>query len=977
MSKSSWADPSARKEKYMIYTSQTARTETNQASEHASEVFAGRLCSFTDALWLSATKDRIFAVTGLPFWAPVAGKLLNDPQLQHLFEEGNEILLSLSQDIQLLKDGETVELKVSEKEMISELLQSVLNAPGKLDENGSLRLDLKSPLIGTHYAVNLLLGDRENYPDPLQTTPKSVLDHFGRGSFRSSQEKQVLATRYELNPDINGETANRQFYLTEDGRQIFYSLDAQHNVREAYCVHHNNYSEITYKTNGNLEIKRTIFILPQQDGMPSAVEAQRIAITNNGEHRRDLRIVVTGMFGITDPGTLTSDIIYANVVVESEVCSIDGKPVAVSAHHQPKQCNGEKRFAMLLKNGEGMDEYTSDVNGFLGSGSYDRPEGLFRLSNSHSRRAASFYAMAKSFTVNPGQTVFIDELVGMCEDPEDVREDFKKQLACLYARYRDPEQLDITLQKVIDSAADYRRYLSVNTDDQDLNAYLSNNLPFQVLYQTYISRSFAWTQKSYRETGFREIQDLFASMYYLHAEGKDELVRELLSSWIVNVFELGYAYHNFTTRGKEPGMCSDDQLWLVQAIYRYVRLSGDSEFLKKEFPMAGSDKTRRLIDTLKAILIYSGRISVGRHGLPLLDKADWNDTLRLDKGVLDGPDKEELYYRQLEESGRPFGSPLENSQSESVMNAFLLVIAANNTAYLADLIDEKEIRKLAEEIKKDTAESIRNNCWKGDFFARCLINDERPYRYLGSRGDKLSLDENIDGSYYLNSFSWALLADVADEKQIESMLDVIDHYLKTDAGLKLCTSVNYDLLDVITGTSFYFPGDRENGGVFKHAAMMATVASLKKAKSISDPALAKRLRDLAFFMISKTLPYKTLEDPFVLKGNPRFCTQYNNSQTGENIGPILSGTASWLTLALYEVCGIDIDGDTITFSPVINRPHFAYQLNINGTRLNVEIDGTAAFRMNRNSRLCFDGSLISSSFPLPHDHKAHEIRITL
>ena len=346
----------------MIYNFQTARSESNRASEHASEVFGEKLCGCTDALWLSAAKDRLFAVTGLPFSAPVAGKLLNDPLLYRIFESGNDLLLSLSQDISLEKDGQIIDLRLPEKQRIGELLQSVLAAPGKLNEQGELRIDLKAPLIGTHYAVNLLLGDRENYYDPLQTTPKSVLDHFGRGSFRSSQEKQVLATRYELNPDINGETANRQFYLTEDGRQIFYSLDSQRNVREAYCVHHNNYSEITYKTNGALEIKRTIFILPQMDGMPSAVEAQRIAITNNGENKRELRIVVTGMFGITDPGTLTSDIIYANVVVESEICYLDGHPIAVSAHHQPKQCNGEKRFAMLLKDGEGMDEYTSDVN---------------------------------------------------------------------------------------------------------------------------------------------------------------------------------------------------------------------------------------------------------------------------------------------------------------------------------------------------------------------------------------------------------------------------------------------------------------------------------------------------------------------------------------------------------------------------------------------------------------------------------------
>ncbi|MBR5048073.1 MAG: hypothetical protein IKX74_00230, partial [Erysipelotrichaceae bacterium] len=59
------------------------------------------------------------------------------------------------------------------------------------------------------------------------------------------------------------------------------------------------------------------------------------------------------------------------------------------------------------------------------------------------------------------------------------------------------------------------------------------------------------------------------------------------------------------------------------------------------------------------------------------------------------------------------------------------------------------------------------------------------------------------------------------------------------------------------------------------------------------------------------------------------------------------------------------------------RPHFAYQLNVQGTQLNVEIDAAAAYRLSENSRLYLDGSLISSSFPLPKDGKSHEIRIIL
>ena len=320
---------------------------------------------------------------------------------------------------------------------------------------------------------------------------------------------------------------------------------------------------------------------------------------------------------------------------------------------------------------------------------------------------------------------------------------------------------------------------------------------------------------------------------------------------------------------------------------------------------------------------------------------------------------------------------VSTSNDESVMNAFLLVIAADNTKYLADMINDEETAETAYRIKTDTVASIRENCWKDDYYARCLINDGRKYTYLGATGDNLSLDPEINGSYYLNSFSWSLLSDVASEEEIVSMLDIIDRYLKTDAGLKLCTPVNYDLLGVVTGTSFYFPGDRENGGVFKHAAMMATVASLKKARTVSDPSLAERLKNLAYFMIEKTLPYKTLDNPFVLKGNPRFCTQYNNSETGENIGPILSGTASWLTLALYETCGIDIQGDTMTLSPVLNRPHLNYSLNVNGTLLNIDIDGSRNFRLGDNSAIYLDGNRSSSSLLLPQDGRTHNIKVVL
>ena len=262
---------------------------------------------------------------------------------------------------------------------------------------------------------------------------------------------------------------------------------------------------------------------------------------------------------------------------------------------------------------------------------------------------------------------------------------------------------------------------------------------------------------------------------------------------------------------------------------------------------------------------------------------------------------------------------------------------------------------------------MQKNAWKGDFFARALINDDREggYTYLGAGHDGLSADPKCDGTYFLNSFGWSILAGVATEEQIATMLDVVEQQLKTNAGLRLCTLVQYERLGCNTATGLYYPGDRENGGVFKHAAMMSTAAMLKAAKWVKDEKLAKRLVDLAWFMIGKTLPYKTLETPYITKGNPRFCTQYNNSETGENIGPMLSGTASWLTLVLFELLGIEDSEQGLAFDPLLaESDHMAYTMQRGNVTLHVQIGSkNGHFRMNPETRFVLDGASCAARLP--------------
>lgn len=970
----------------MYYTNEQARTQTLTAAELLSRCFPEQAAlGALDGEFFSARRQAALGFGGLPFEAPVCAYLLNDETVAGYLARFSGSQLFWLEGTELrhrTEEGET-QLPPPVAQAAGEICRRVLQAPGQLNEQGELLLDLKTYPVGPHYPVNLLLGNRAGYAYPLCTTPKSALDALGRGSFRATGGQQVLATRCVLQLEENGEPANRQFYLVEDGKQIFYSADVNENVVSATCCHSQNRTIITYHTQCGLEIRRTIFILPQEDGMPNAVEAQRVEIINHTDRARQLKIVMTGVFGIAHPTTIANDVVYANVVIESEVFYDGDRAAALTLHHKPKENEGEKRFAALLCNGETMDEFCVSQSDFIGSGSLAHPELVAHLPSRYNRKMAPFFAMGKTFQVGPNASAVVDEFVGMMETEGDAAAPFDGALHCLLENYADPAALTGTFQKVVNFWNRYPAYLVPDIGDDRFKAYVSHNLPFQVLYQTYVSRAFAWTQKSYRETGFREIQDIYASMYYLSAMGENDLIKDLISNWVRSVFRMGYAYHDFTFQGKEPGDCSDDQLWLVQAVYRYVMLTGDTGFLREEYPIAGEEGAKRpLWETLMAILTYSGKISVGLHGLPLLDKADWNDTLRLDREVIKGPEKEARYRRQLREKGQSYGVPFENTMSESVMNACLLKIAADQVAAMAPLIGKTADGEEAAAIACRTAESMQQNAWKGDFFARCLINDGREggYTYLGAGGDGLALEPHMDGTYFLNSYSWSILAGVATEEQIRIMLDKVQTYLRTDAGLKLCTLVEFDRLGIGTGTALYFPGDRENGGVFKHAAMMATVASLKAAKTVRDESLARELAELAFFMIGRTVPYATMDRPFTIKGNPRFCTQYNNSETGENIGPMLSGTASWLTLAVYEFLGIEVGSDTIAVAPVMasGRARMGYTLQLADTTIVVEIvsDGLQ-FRTGKQTAYLLDGKTVPSVFPRPRDGAEHHLLIRL
>lgn len=946
----------------------------------------------------------VIGIAGLTFDSPLIGVATGDEAVYNALlaetKSGKSVIFANGKAYSE-KNGTVSECKFDKivLEHVEDAIKESEEWGGKLNESGELICNPASPAPGPHYYTNMMLGNRIGFDRPLQSTPKSTVDRLGAGSFRAHADTQVLATRWDYLPEENGFPANRQFYLVENGKKIFWSGAAiADGLKTVRTIHSQNRSIIEYELEDGLKVKRTIFIVPQHDGMPLAAEAQMIEITNAGTHNRDLRLVYTGMFGTSETHALSEDVIFTTVVTQSEVFFNENDELrAISFNPNSKWTKGNIRFDTLVAHtDEGTvypDEYSARYGDFVGSGSLENPEFIEPLSSCPSRKGPGFYALSVPFTVKSGRSVRVDNLV--CLSSDAVNDDYvpevtpavEMEAASVYIS--DPSHLPSDLESVIDFTHRYSGYMQIDSADEDFSAYVNNNLPFQVFYQTFVSRSLDWTQKGYREIGFREIQDIYASMYYFAGMGETEFIKSMLTGWIENVYEDGYTNHNFYWIGKEPGWWSDDGLWLLQALDRYVGLTGDYDFLTQKFAMAGTKKTKKdagikrpLIDTVKAIIVYSCRISVGKHGIPLIDRADWNDCLRVDPDSISGADKIEKYKEQLKAKGASYGEiPFESEYSESVMNGFLLKVAIDAAegmfAKLGDSSFAKELKSMSSKLSSD----LTDNCWKGDFFARVLFNrSSKPnLKYLGATGDGLAVEPGHTGTYFLNAFSWSLLAGVADEKQIGVMLDSLDRYLKSPYGFRLCSTVDYPQIAPKIDVALYYPGDRENGGVFKHANMMAASAMLKAAKSVSDDSLARRLTGTAYWIIDKIVPFKTLKSPFTVCGNPRWCTQYNNSDSGENIGPTLSGTSTWMLLSLFQCFGVEFTSDCLVCEPLLRDEETSLNVSIKSVSAgyNIHITKPEGFRRaNEGVSIKVDGEKIEGTrIPVFADGKVHDINV--
>jgi cellobiose phosphorylase len=407
-----------------------------------------------------------------------------------------------------------------------------------------------------------------------------------------------------------------------------------------------------------------------------------------------------------------------------------------------------------------------------------------RCFNSEAHGGNPIAATSNSVMLNPEEAKTIIFVLGVVEKKSDAKKCIQK--------YKEKSAVDAELQRLGEHWDAYLSNLQAKTVDEKFNIMIN------VWNQYQCKTTFDWSRYvSFYETGigrgmgFRDCnQD---TLGVVHALPKK--VRQRILDLTKNQFENGHVYHLYYPLTGEGGFppytkeqmkfFSDDHLWLILSTSEYIKETGDMTILDENVNFVeGSNAS--LYDHLRRSIDFTIN-NMGKHGMPLLGTADWND---------------------------PQSLPGPNNAAESVWTAMLFHKVLLELAELCrECKREKDAQKFAALADK-TKSHVNETAWDGDWYVRAYDDLGNP---VGSSKRK-------EGKIYVNTQSWAVISQIAPKERGIQCMNSVKKHLNTEYGIMLLAPAYSRYYPEIGALTSYAPGLKENASIWSHANAWAILA---------------------------------------------------------------------------------------------------------------------------------------------------------
>jgi len=485
--------------------------------------------------------------------------------------------------------------------------------------------------------------------------------------------------------------------------------------------------------------------------------------------------------------------------------------------------------------------YDTDYGAFVGSGSMAAPAAVTegRCGNSDmpgdGRAVAAF---AVDLELAPGEQKTVTLLVGCCGDPEGRR--------ALRERYLDAgasEKVFLRLREHWDALI---KQPQIETPDPRLDRMANIWLKANILQLTGVIREGL---RGYRDT----LQDAMGVVSF-----DARRAREIILTAASYQYADGHAPRQFCyNRGPHDlRVYNDSPLWLVLALSRYLKETGDFELLEEALPFFKSDETASLLEHARRAIDWIDERR-GWHDLVRIDRGDWCDA-----------------FDQIGPEGR--------GVSVWLSQAFHLALV--EFAEICELRGEADrgvhYRRRAAEL----GESIERHAWDGEWYL-CAISDRG--RRLGRRGDTAM-------EIYLNTQSRAAIGGLGNTERIDCALEAAARKLNTCFGPLTLDPPFLEYDPEVGRLSVLGPGCGENGTVYVHAAVFNFLANLMV-----------RRPDRALDVLERIAPMMEQHDPELTQAAPyAYVNSYvgpcHPAHEGRTLANWYTSSASWTLLAITD-----------------------------------------------------------------------------
>ncbi|MBM4986068.1 N,N'-diacetylchitobiose phosphorylase [Vibrio parahaemolyticus] len=385
--------------------------------------------------------------------------------------------------------------------------------------------------------------------------------------------------------------------------------------------------------------------------------------------------------------------------------------------------------------------------------------------------------------------------------------------------------------------------------------------------------------------------------------------------------------------------CSDDHLWLVPTICKYVMETGEHSFFDEVIPYAdGGDAT--VYDHMKAALDFSAEY-VGQTGICKGLRADWNDCLNLGGG-------------------------------ESSMVSFLHFWALQEFIDLAKYLGKEADVEKYTEMAANVREACETHLWdeEGGWYIRGLTKN----------GDKIGTAQQKEGRVHLESNTLAVLSGAVSQERGEKAMDAVDENLFSEYGLHLNSPSFATPNDDIGFVTRVYQGVKENGAIFSHPNPWAWVAEAKLGRG-----------DRAMKFYDALNPYnqndiieKRIAEPY---SYVQFIMGRDHQDHGRANHPWLTGTSGWAYFAVTNfILGVRTGFDGLTIDPCIptNWPGFEVTRQWLGATYNIKVvnpdsvsKGVKSITLNGEAITLNGEAITGASVPVQAEGSVNEVIVTL